>query len=106
MATVIGVRFKKASKVYYFDPTDVWPKPGDNVVVETVRGIEFGEVVTASREVDDSQIVTPLKQVIRIATPEDIRRSEFNTAHEPEAFSICQEKIAKHKLEMKLVSVE
>ena len=106
MATVIGVRFKKAGKVYYFDPCEVWPRPGDNVVVETARGVEFGEVVTGTREVDDAQIVSPLKKVIRLATAEDTRRAEYNEKREAEAFGICQEKILKHKLEMKLVSVE
>ena len=106
MATVIGVRFKKAGKVYYFDPCEVWPRPGDSVVVETARGVEFGEVVTGAREVDDNQIVSPLKKVIRVATAEDVRRAEYNTRREVEAYRICQEKIQKHKLEMKLVSVE
>ena len=106
MATVIGVRFKKAGKVYYFDPCEVWPRPGDSVVVETARGVEFGEVVTGAREVADEQIVAPLKKVVRIATEEDIRRAEHNEQREAEAFRICQEKVAKHKLEMKLVSVE
>ena len=106
MATVIGVRFKKAGKVYYFDPVDVWPRPGSNVVVETARGIEFGEVVTGAREVADEQIVAPLKKVLRIATEEDERRAEYNAQREKEAFTVCQEKIARHKLDMKLVSVE
>ena len=106
MATVIGVRFKKAGKVYYFDPCEVWPRPGDSVVVETTRGVEFGEVVTGAREVADEQIVAPLKKVVRIATEEDIRRAEHNEKREAEAFRVCQEKVAKHKLEMKLVSVE
>ena len=106
MATVIGVRFKKAGKVYYFDPCEVWPRPGDSVVVETARGVEFGEVVTGAREVADEQIVAPLKKVVRIATEEDIRRAEHNEKREAEAFRVCQEKVAKHKLEMKLVSVE
>ena len=106
MATVIGVRFKKAGKVYYFDPGEIWPRPGDNVVVETARGVEFGEVVTGARSVSDEQIVTPLKKVIRVATEEDNRRAEANARREREAFAICQEKVAKHKLEMKLVSVE
>ena len=78
MATVIGVRFKKAGKVYYFDPCEVWPRPGDSVVVETARGVEFGEVVTGAREVADEQIVAPLKKVVRIATEEDVRRAEYN----------------------------
>ena len=106
MATVIGVRFKKAGKVYYFDPCDFWPKPGQNVVVETARGVEFGEVVTGARSVSDEQIVSPLKKVVRIATEEDEQRAEYNARREEEAFRICQEKVAKHKLEMKLVSVE
>ena len=106
MATVIGVRFKKAGKVYYFDPADIWPRPGDCVVVETTRGVEFGEVVTGSRSVNDAQLVTPLRKVMRIATEEDIRRFENNERREKEAFSICQQKIARHKLDMKLVSVE
>ena len=106
MATVIGVRFKKAGKVYYFDPNDIWPRPGDNVIVETARGVEFGEVVTSARSVADEQIVTPLKKVLRIATEEDNQRAELNAKREVEALRICQEKVAKHKLEMKLVSVE
>ena len=106
MATVIGVRFKKAGKVYYFDPNDIWPRPGDNVIVETARGLEFGEAVTGARSVVDEQIVAPLKKVVRIATEEDIQRAEFNEKREKEAFRICQEKVARHKLEMKLVSVE
>ena len=78
MATVIGVRFKKAGKVYYFDPNDIWPRPGDNVIVETARGLEFGEAVTGARSVADEQIVAPLKKVVRIATEEDVQRAEFN----------------------------
>ena len=106
MATVIGVRFKKAGKVYYFDPCDFWPKPGQNVIVETTRGIEIGEAVTGVRSVSDAQIVSPLKKVVRIATEEDEQRAAFNEKREEEAFRICQEKVAKHNLEMKLVSVE
>jgi len=106
MATVIGIRFKKASKVYYFDPGEVWPKPGEYVVVETSRGVEMGEVVTGAREVDDSQIVAPLKKVLRMALEEDIRRTEANALKEKEALRICQERIAYYKLEMKLVDVE
>ena len=106
MATVIGVRFKKAGKVYYFDPDGIWPRPGDNVIVETARGVEFGEVVTGSRSVNDAQIVSPLKKVIRIANEEDVRRAESNEQREREAFAICQERIARHRLDMKLVSVE
>jgi len=106
MATVIGVRFKKAGKVYYFDPDGIWPRPGDYVIVETARGVEFGEVVTGSRSVNDAQIVTPLKKVLRVASEEDVQRAEANEKREAEAFRICQERIARHKLDMKLVSVE
>ncbi len=106
MATVIGVRFEKAGKVYYFDPSGLWPKPGEHVVVETSRGIEYGETVTGPREVDDAQIVAPLKKVVRIATEEDTRRAQQNAQHEIEAFKICQDRVKKHKLDMKLVSVE
>ena len=106
MATVIGVRFKKAGKVYYFDPNGMWPRPGDNVIVETSRGEEFGEVVTGVRTVSDAQVVSPLKKVVRVADEEDVRRAENNERREKEAFGICQEKIARHKLDMKLVSVE
>jgi cell fate regulator YaaT (PSP1 superfamily) len=106
MATVIGIRFKKAGKVYYFDPSDVWPAPGDYAVVETSRGVEMGEVVTGAREVDDAQIVPPLKKVLRLALEEDIRRTEANQLKEKEAFRICQDRIGHYKLEMKLVDVE
>ena len=106
MATVIGVRFKKAGKVYYFDPDGIWPRPGDYVIVETARGVEFGEVVTGSRSVNDAQIVSPLRKVVRVASEEDIRRAENNERREKEAFAICQDRIARHKLDMKLVSVE
>ncbi|MGJ4851108.1 regulatory iron-sulfur-containing complex subunit RicT [Bacillota bacterium Meth-B3] len=106
MTTVIGVRFKKAGKVYYFDPSEVWPKAGDQVVVETSRGVELGEVIAGAREVDDDQIVSPLKKVIRVATPEDLRRAEFNRDREQEARRVCHERIQHHQLEMKLVDVE
>lgn len=106
MATVIGIRFKKAGKVYYFDPGEVWPNPGEYAVVETSRGVELGEVVTGAREVDDNQIVAPLKKVLRMAVEEDIRRTEANELKEKEALRICQERVAHYKLEMKLVDVE
>ena len=82
MATVAGIRFKKAGKVYYFDPTGVWPNPGDHVIVETIRGIEMGEAVTGAREVADDSLVAPLKKIIRIATPEDIQHAESCAARE------------------------
>jgi cell fate regulator YaaT (PSP1 superfamily) len=106
MATVIGIRFKKAGKVYYFDPGEVWPNPGEYAVVETSRGVELGEVVTGAREVDDNQIVAPLKKVLRMAVEEDIRRTEANALKEKEALRICQERVAHYRLEMKLVDVE
>ena len=106
MATVAGIRFRKAGKVYYFDPTGVWPNPGDPVVVETVRGVELGETVTGAREIPDEKLIAPLKKVIRIATPEDVRRGEECTAKEKDAFAIGLNKIAAHQLEMKLVDVE
>lgn len=106
MVNVIGVRFENAGKLYFFTPGALWPTPGDFVIVETTRGIEFGEVVTEVREIDDTKLTTPLKQVVRIATEEDIRHDKENKAAEKEAFVICQKKIADHKLDMKLVSVE
>ncbi len=106
MATVAGIRFRKAGKVYYFDPTGVWPNPGDPVVVETVRGVELGETVTGAREIPDDKLIAPLKKVIRIATPEDVRRGEECAAKEKDAFTIGLNKIAAHELEMKLVDVE
>lgn len=106
MATVIGVRFKRAGKVYFFDPGPYEIVAGGNVVVETARGVEFGEVVTPPRDVPDEQIVQPLKQVVRVATEQDVRTARRNEENEKSAFTICQDKIAAHKLEMKLVDVE
>lgn len=106
MVNVIGVRFENAGKLYFFTPGALWPTPGDFVIVETTRGIEFGEVVTEVREIDDTKLTAPLKQVVRIATEEDILHDKENKAAEKEAFTICQKKIADHKLDMKLVSVE
>ncbi len=106
MTTVIGVRFKKAGKIYYFDPTGVWPKPGDYVIVETTRGIELGETITGAREIDESEIVSPLKKVLRLALPQDLQLMEENERKEKEAFAVCSERIQKHRLEMKLVDAE
>ena len=106
MVNVIGVRFENAGKLYFFDPGSLWPTPGDYVIVETSRGIEFGEVVTKLKEIDDSTLSSPLKPVVRIATEEDIRHAKENKAAEKEAHAICQKKISEHKLDMKLVSVE
>lgn len=106
MVNVIGVRFRKAGKIYFFDPTGLDIKQGDNVIVETARGIEYGLVVLGCKQVEDDKIIQPLKQVIRIATPEDDEIERKNKAKEKEAFSICLEKIKKHGLEMKLIDAE
>ncbi len=106
MVNVIGVRFQNAGKLYFFDPGPYWPTPGDFVIVETTRGIEFGEVVTGVRELNDEQLSSPLKQVVRIASAQDVQHAEENKLHEKEAYAICQKKIGEHKLDMKLVSVE
>ena len=106
MAIVIGVRFKKIGKIYYFNPLEKQIDAGENVIVETARGIEFGEVVLANREVDDKKLVSELKKVIRIATNEDKVVYNNNKKLEKEATVICSEKIAKHKIDMKLISTE
>lgn len=106
MITVIGVRFRTAGKIYYFDPADRVIKTGDHVIVETARGIEYGYVVLGNREVDETKVVPPLKPVIRMATAEDEAVEARNKEKEKDAFRICQEKIKKHNLEMKLIDAE
>lgn len=106
MIKVIGVRFRNAGKIYYFSPGKLEIKSGDHVIVETARGVEYGHVVLGNREVDESKVVQPLKSVIRMVTKEDEIREENNRKKEKEAFKICQEKIRKHNLEMKLIDVE
>lgn len=106
MVTVVGVRFKKAGKIYYFDPCDLNIQKGDSVIVETARGIEFGDCVIGPKQVKENEIVVPLKSVLRKADEEDIRGNEENKKREIEAFNICLEKIAFHKLDMKLIDVE
>lgn len=106
MIEVIGVRFKKVGKIYYFSPNGETMTLGEHVIVETARGIECGEVAIINRQVDDDEIVKPLKTVIRVANDDDKRRIEENHAKEKKAFSLCLDKIAKHKLDMKLVDVE
>ncbi|WP_101908333.1 PSP1 domain-containing protein [Marasmitruncus massiliensis] len=106
MAEIIGVRFKSVGKVYYFDPDSLQVEKGAKVIVETTRGVECGEVAMANRQVEDESIVKPLKKVMRIATAEDLKKVEENAAREKQAIAICNEKIAKHKLSMKLVDVE
>ncbi len=106
MASVIGVRFKNAGKLYYFDPGSFWPTAGDAVIVETVRGVEYGEVVTGVKEVSDELITPPLKKVIRIATAEDAAHNADNRLRERDALTLCQKKVQEHKLQMKLVGCE
>ena len=106
MTKVIGVRFRTAGKIYYFSPGKLRIKRGQQVIVETARGVEFGNVVMGVREVPDEEISQPLKSVIRLATDEDRRVEEKNRKKEKEAFQICQEKIKKHGLEMKLIDAE
>ena len=106
MTKVIGVRFRTAGKIYFFDPLDLEIKRGDHVIVETARGIEFGTVMTGTTEVEDEKVVQPLKPVLRIANQRDIDQEAANKLKEKEAFKICLEKIRKHELEMKLIDAE
>ncbi len=106
MTEIIGVRFKSAGKVYYFSPSGKKVNEGEFVIVETVRGVECGEVVTANRMVEDTKIIPPLKSIIRVATDADRETVKQNKIKEEKAFKICQEKILAHKLDMKLVDVE
>jgi len=106
MIKVIGVRFKQNGKIYYFDPGDLEIRDEDAVIVETVRGIEFGQVAFAPKEISDGEISSALKPVIRVATDEDRVKMEENHEKEKKAFDVCLEKIEKHGLEMKLVNVE
>ena len=106
MTKVIGVRFRTAGKIYFFAPGDLKIKKGQNVIVETARGVEYGYVVMGEKEVEDDKVVQPLKPVLRIATKEDDAREEKNRKKEREAFKICQKKIEKHNLEMKLIDAE
>ena len=106
MAEVIGVRFKEVGKVYYFDPLNNKLERGDMVIVETARGLECGEVATANKIIDENELAHPLKPLIRIATEEDLIHLAENKLKEKEAYRICEQKIAQHNLEMKLVNVE
>lgn len=106
MAEVVGVRFKDNGKVYYFDPDSKSYSKGENVIVETVRGIECGQVATANNTVNDEEIIHPLKKVIRTANKEDLRTLEHNRQKETEAFTFCEEKVEQLGLLMKLVEVE
>lgn len=106
MTKVVGVRFNMAGKIYYFDPCGAEVERGQHVIVETARGMEYGFVVGPVKEVEDSEIVAPLKPIIRISTPEDDAHNAENLEKKKEAYAICKEKIKKHGLEMKLVDAE
>lgn len=106
MKTIAGIRFKKVGKIYYFSPGKFDLKLGDHVIVETVRGVECGEVAIPNREIEDNEISSPLKPIIRVADANDLRIAEKNKIKEREAFKICEEKIAARKLKMNLVDVE
>lgn len=106
MIKVVGVRFRTAGKVYYFDPKNLAIQKGEHVIVETARGVEYGTVVCAVKEVTDDEISQPLKPVIRVATEKDDKQEENNREKEKEALKICQEKVEKHKLDMKLIGAE
>lgn len=106
MKKIIGVRFKKPGKIYFFDPENMEIEKYDNVIVETAMGDEIGKVVIADREIDESKMATPLKKVVRKATKEDLESQEKYKSKEPEAFKICKEKIKKYNLEMNLTDVE
>ncbi|NLZ33917.1 MAG: stage 0 sporulation family protein [Clostridiales bacterium] len=106
MIEVVGVRFKKAGKIYYFDPNNLEINAGDFVIVETARGIEFGECVIGIKEIPESDIVAPLKSVIRVAEKEDIKKHKENKVKEKDALEICLKKVEEHGLNMKLIDVE
>ena len=106
MIKVVGVRFRRAGKIYYFDPKDMAMKKGDHVIVEAARGVEYGTVIITPGTVAEDQVVQPLKPVIRVATQEDDKVEAKNKEKEKQAYIICQEKIKKHGLEMKLVEAE
>jgi cell fate regulator YaaT (PSP1 superfamily) len=106
MIEVIGVRFKSVGKIYYFDPNGQKFAKGEYAIVETVRGLEIGEIMLANRDVPEEAVVMPLKQVVRPATKADFEKLEENTRKEKEAFDVCNKKIKEHKLDMKLIEVE
>ena len=106
MVKIIGVRFRNVGKIYYFNPKNFQVKPQDHVIVETARGVEYGTVVLGPKDVDEEDVVQPLKDVIRIATPKDDAREQSNRKKEREAYQICVKKIREHELDMKLIDVE
>ena len=106
MIKVVGIRFRQAGKIYYFDPGELEISKEDCIIVETARGIEFGHTVVANKEVDEKEIVSPLKKVIRMADENDMRIAKENAEKEKEAYKVCCEKVILHKLDMKLIDVE
>ena len=106
MANIIGVRFKKPGKIYFFDPDGIEIKKGQYVIVETAMGIEYGEVAIANRTIPDEKLEKPLKKIIRVATYKDKKQNEENKKKEQEALKICQKKIEEHKLDMTLTDAE
>ena len=106
MKKIIGVRFRRAGKIYYFDPIGLEIKAGEHVIVETARGVEYGKVIIGTKEVEEDKIVQPLKPVIRVATPQDDEAEKKNKEKERKAFEICKQKISEHGLVMKLIDAE
>ena len=106
MVSIIGVRFKKAGKIYFFDPDGKQVQQGEHVIVDTAMGMEYGEVAIANRQLPQEKIVAPLKKIIRVATKKDQRQNEENKRQEKEAFKVCEQKIREHGLDMKLMDVE
>ena len=106
MVKVVGVKFKDAGKLYYFSPGEIEPEAGDNVIVETARGLEFGKVTQGVTEVSEDSLIAPLKDIVRLATPQDEEKHKENLAKKEDALRKCQEKIDAHNLEMKLIDVE
>lgn len=106
MVTVVGIRFKKTCKIYYFSPDSIEIKKGDNVIVETARGVEFGECVIGPKHIEESEVVSPLKIVLRVATEDDKKKYEENREKEKNAFEVCMKKIEENSLVMKLIDVE
>ncbi|MBO4696934.1 MAG: stage 0 sporulation family protein [Lachnospiraceae bacterium] len=106
MTEIIGVRFRPAGKIYYFDPAGLDVEVGTHVIVETARGVEYGQVVLGKREIEETKDLPPLKPIIRLATPEDDEQVRRNSAREAEALAVCTEKVNKHGLEMKLIGCE
>lgn len=106
MIKVVGIRFKKAGKIYYFDPVDIDVKKGDNVIVETIRGLEFGNIVVGPKNILEEDLVSPLKPIIRFATDEDINIHKENKVMAKEAYDVCEEKVKLHKLDMYLIDSE